>query len=121
MAFIEDDEFLKPVDGKEEFRKLAEKELDQHIDRDIHRILSLSLHELKAYVQYELKTSETMSKRDFWRFIGNPVYRMLERSVLEDCRRSEEYKKKLHEKIDGLINEIRTDKALLKEKEIGRS
>lgn len=49
MAIIENDEFLKPADGKEEFRKLTEKELEQHVDRDIWRILSLNLHELKAY------------------------------------------------------------------------
>jgi hypothetical protein len=54
---------------------------------------------------------------DFWRFVGNPMYRMLERSILEDCRHSEEYKKKLFEKIEGLITETRPDKALLEERE----
>ena len=117
MAIIENDEFLKPFDAKEEYRKLTEKELEQHVDRDIHRILSLNLHELKAYVQYELKTTETMSNRDFWKFVGNPMYRMLERSVLEDCRHSEEYKKKLFERIEVLANEIRPDKELLRERE----
>ena len=107
MAIIEDNEFLKPVHAGEEYRKLTEKELDQHVDNDIRRILSLCLHELKAYVQYELKTSETMINRDFWRFVGNPMYRMLERSILEDCRHNEEYKKKLFEKIEGLICESR--------------
>lgn len=48
------------------------------------------------------------------------MYRMLERSVLEDCRRSEAYKKKLFEKIEGLISEIRPDKALFKEREESR-
>lgn len=117
MAIIQNNEFLKPVDAGEEYRKLTEKELDQHVDNDIHRILSLYLHELKAYVQYELKTSETMTNRDFWRFVGNPMYRMLERSILEDCRHSEEYKKKLFEKGEGLISETRPDKALLEERE----
>jgi hypothetical protein len=112
MKIIEDDEFLKPFDAKEEYRKLTEKELEQHVDHDIHRILSINLHELKTYVQYELKTSENMSNRDFWKFVGNPMYRLLERSVLEDCRHSEEYKKKLFEKIDSLTNEIRPDKDL---------
>jgi len=116
MAIIEDDEFSKPFDAKEEYRKLTEKELEQHVDGDIHRIMSLNLHELKTYVEYELKTSETMSNRDFWKFVGNPMYRMLERSVLEDCRHSKEYKKKLFERIDSLINEIRPDKALLEER-----
>jgi DNA-binding HxlR family transcriptional regulator len=117
MEILEDHEVLRPVDGKEEFRKLTEKELDQHVDSDIRGILSLNLHELKAYVQYELKTSETMSNRDFWRFVGNPMYRMLERSVLEHCRCSEQYKDKLFEKIDSLVSEIRPDKALLNERE----
>ena len=117
MAIMENDEFLKPVDLREEFRKLTEKELEQHVDRDICGILSLNLHELRAYIQYELKTNETMSNRDFWKFVGNPMYRMLERSVLEDCRHSERYKRKLFEKIEGLISEIRPDKALLKERE----
>lgn len=117
MAIIENDEFFKPVDVEEEYRKLTEKELDQHVDNDIRRILSLYLHELKAYVQYELKTSETMTNRDFWKFVGNPMYRMLEGSISEDCRHSEEYKKKLFEKIEGLIHETRPDKALLEERE----
>jgi DNA-binding HxlR family transcriptional regulator len=118
MAIIEkSDEFSIKVDVEEEFRKLTEKELEQHVDRDICRILSLNLHELKSYVQYELKTDETMSNRDFWKFVGNPTYRMLERSVLEDCRHSERYKRKLFEKIEDLISQIRPDKALLKERE----
>jgi mRNA-degrading endonuclease HigB of HigAB toxin-antitoxin module len=95
MAIIENHEFLKPADVKEKYRKPTEKELEQHVDHDIHRILSPNFHELKAHIQYELKTTETMSNRDFWKFASNPMYIMLERSVLEDRRHSEEYKKKL--------------------------
>jgi DNA-binding HxlR family transcriptional regulator len=117
MQIIEDHEFLKPIDVKEEYRKLTEKDLDQHVDNDIRGILSLYLHELEAYVQYELKTSETMTNRDFWKFVGNPMYRMFERSILEDCRYSDRYKLKLFERIEGLMSETRLDKALLKERE----
>ena len=39
----------------------------------------------------------------FWKFVGNPSYRMQEKSIVEGCRASEVYKKKLFEKIDLLI------------------
>ena len=115
MKIIENMEGLRPYGPKERYRKLTEKELEQHIDHEIKSILSLNLHELKTYIQYELKTTETMSNRDFWKFVGNPISRLLERSVLEDCRGSEEYKKKLFEKLDILINELKGDKEPLNE------
>jgi len=49
----------------------------------------------------------------FWNFVGNPLYRMLEKGIAEDCR-SEKYRKRLFEKIDALINELRPDKELLR-------
>jgi DNA-binding HxlR family transcriptional regulator len=116
MSILEDNGLSQPFDAEVEYRKLTEKELDQRVDNDMRRILSLYLHELQAYVQYELKTSENMTNRDFWIFIGNPMYRMLERSILEDCRHSERYKGKLFGKIETLISETRPDKALLEER-----
>jgi hypothetical protein len=41
---------------------------------------------------------------------------MHEKSIVEKCRDSDEYKKKLFEKIDLLINELRSDKELLRQK-----
>ena len=43
--------------------------------------------------------------------------RMLEKSIVEDCRNSEKYRKRLFEKIDVLINLLRPDKELLRERE----
>ena len=54
----------------------------------------------------------------FWNFVGNPLYRMLEKSIEESCRHSEKYRKELFEKIDARINELRSDKELLKERKI---
>jgi hypothetical protein len=42
---------------------------------------------------------------------------MLEKCLVEDCRKSKEYQNKLFEKMDVLINELRPDKELLKERE----
>lgn len=49
--------------------------------------------------------------------MGNLLYRMLEKSIAENCRNSEKYQKKLFEKIDTLINELRPDKEILRERE----
>jgi len=78
--------------------------------------LTNNLFELKTLINYDLKLNKPESDAAFWNFVGNPLYRMIERGIVENCR-SDEYRKKLFEKIDALINELRPDKKLLREKE----
>lgn len=103
-------------DLREYYKKLPETELDKIVDRDLNTTLALSLHELKNLIQYDLKIDKEESDADFWNFVGNPLYRMHERSIAENCRESDEYRKKLFDKIDMLINKFRSDKELLKKR-----
>jgi DNA-binding HxlR family transcriptional regulator len=108
--------FLKPFDAKEYYRKLSEKQLDEAIDKDLNWVLAQNLFELGTFIIYDLRLDKPQSDAVFWNFVGNPLYRMLERSIVENCR-SKEYRKKFFEKIDVLIKELRPDKELLKERE----
>jgi DNA-binding HxlR family transcriptional regulator len=108
---------LKPFDAKEFYRKLSEKQLEEVIDKDLKRVLAQNLFELGTFIIYDLKLDKPVSDAVFWNFVGNPLYRMLERGIVEDCRNSKEYRKKLFEKMDALINELRPDKELLRERE----
>jgi DNA-binding HxlR family transcriptional regulator len=108
---------LKPFDPREFYGRLSEKELDEAIDKHLNTVLTQNLFELKTFIEYDLKLDKPVSDAIFWNFVGNPLYRMLERGIVGDCRRSERYRKKLFEKVDALINELRPDKELLRERE----
>ena len=53
---------------------------------------------------------------DFWNFVGNPLYRRHEKATVEKCRYNDEYRKTLFDKIDMLINELGSDKKLLRKR-----
>jgi DNA-binding HxlR family transcriptional regulator len=108
---------LKQFDVKKYYNRLSEKQIEEMINKDLNTVLSQNLFELMTFISYDLKLDRPESHAVFWNFVGNPLYRMLERSIVETCRHSEEYRKKLFEKIDALINELRPDKELLKERE----
>jgi len=75
----------------------------------------------KAFIEYDLKVEKFQGNADFWNFIGNPIYRNSEKSIAERCRASEEYRKLLFEKIDLLVNCLRSDRELLrKRRETGK-
>jgi DNA-binding HxlR family transcriptional regulator len=108
---------LKPVDTRDFVSKLSQTQLNEKIDKDLNWVLTQNLVELKTFINYDLKLSKPESHAVFWNFVGNPLYRMLERIIVEDCRHSEEYRKKLFEKIDDLISKLRPDKDTIKERE----
>lgn len=100
----------KPFDAKEFYDKMSEQALEREIERDIQEALLGNLYELKAIVGYDLeldsKDFKKESDADFWKFIGNPLYRLFEKSVAENCRISERYRKKFFEKIDSRIGKL---------------
>jgi DNA-binding HxlR family transcriptional regulator len=108
---------LLQFDTKEYYGKLSEKQLDERIDKDLNRVLTQNLFELKTFIKYDLRLDKPERDAVFWKFVGNPLYRMLERFIVEDCRNSEKYRKKLFEKIDLLINLLRPDRELLRERQ----
>jgi len=101
-------------DMKTYYKNMTEKQLDQETDHDLDDTLALSLFELKTMIGYDLKIDKHESDADFWKFIGNPLYRIHERRIAEKCRESDEYKQKLFEKMETLIEELRSDKSLRK-------
>ena len=91
------------VSVNEYYSKMTEEQLRKEIDRELNFSYGLFLHELKNFIQYDLKLDKTESDADFWKLVGNPMYRLYERSVVENCRESEKYKEKLFEEINFII------------------
>jgi DNA-binding HxlR family transcriptional regulator len=110
---------LRPLKFSREdlFKKLSDQEIDDKTVKDLADIITRSLYELKSVINFDLEISKYESDEAFWKFVGNPAYRMQEKSIVEDCRSSEEYKKRLFKKIDLLINELRSDKELFRKRE----
>ncbi len=44
-------------------------------------------------IKYDLKMDKDESNAAFWKFIGNPLYRMHEKAIAGKCRDSERYRK----------------------------
>jgi hypothetical protein len=107
---------LITFDEKEFYNKLSERELDEVIDKDLNRVLTQNLFELKTFIDYDLKLDRPERDAVFWKIVGDPIYRILEKGIVENCRNSEKYQKTLFEKIDALINELRPDKELIRER-----
>jgi DNA-binding HxlR family transcriptional regulator len=107
----------RPFYAKDYYDKLSEKELIEKVDKDVNRVLAHNLFELKTFIDYDLKLDRSESDVVFWNFVGNPLYRISEKRIVEDCRSSEQYREKLFEKIGIQISELRPDKKLLKERE----
>lgn len=103
---------LRPIrlDMKEYYNKMTEKQLDQETGSDLKNALALNLFELKTMIDYDLKIDKHESDADFWKFIGNPLCRMYERSVAEKCRKSDKYRKQLFKQMDTLIDQLRHNK-----------
>jgi DNA-binding HxlR family transcriptional regulator len=99
-------------DVKEFYNKMTDEQLRREIDRELNFTYALNLHELKNFIQYDLKLDKTESDADFWKLVGNPMYRMRERSIVEHCRKSERYRKKLFEEIDFIIGVAKHSKYL---------
>ena len=104
------------IDREDFIKELSEQELDEETDRDLHNVLSLNLWELKLSIQYDLQLKDGESDQAFFTFLANPMYRIHEKEAAEKCRNSEEYKRVLFDKIDLLINNIRSDRELLRKR-----
>jgi DNA-binding HxlR family transcriptional regulator len=111
-------ERLRPlkITGKEFYSLLTDNEVDRMAVKDLADTLSLNLHELKSFVNYDLEIGKFESDAAFWKFVGNPMYRMHEKTIVEKCRNSEKYMNSLFEKIDVFIDEFRSDKELFRKR-----
>ena len=103
-------------DEREFYGNLSKEEIDEETDRELHDILSLNLWELKLSIRYDLLFEENENDEAFWKFFANPTYRMHERDAANKCRYSNEYKILLFEKIDLLLNQLRSDRELFRKR-----
>lgn len=94
-------------DLKEYYNNMTAEQLKKEIDRELNFSYGLFLHELKNFIQYDLKLDKTESDADFWKLVGNPMYRLHEKSMVNNCRESERYKEKLFEEIDFIISMLK--------------
>lgn len=104
-------------DLKDYYSRLSAKELDEEVIKDLDGVITQNLFELRQFINYDLKLEKTQSDAEFWGLVGNPLYRMLEKSIVENCRESEIYQKALFDKIDLLIAALRPDRELFRERE----
>jgi DNA-binding Lrp family transcriptional regulator len=119
--FLDDKDLPKklrrlPIDAKEFYGRLSEKQLDGIVNKDLDGVITQNLFELKSFINYDLKLEKTQSAAEFWDLVENPLYRMLEKSIVDRCRNSEEYRKMLFERIDILIAALRPDRDIVRER-----
>lgn len=108
-------EHLRPVPIDEKyFSKLTDEQIDHWTINNLNDVFVSNLSELKMLIDYDLKIDKSESDAAFWKFVGNPLYRMLEKRIVIHCRKSVRYKEKMFEKIDLLMNELRNDKEELR-------
>ena len=99
---------------KAEYNNMTKEEIDEETDKALHDVLSLNLWELKLSIENSLQLKDKESDEAFWAFFANPLYRIHEKGEAKKCQYNEEYKKALFEKIDLLIDQLRSDKQLRK-------
>lgn len=96
------------LDEEKYYENMPEKELDREVDQDLESTCCLNLHELKNMIDYDLRVEKDESGAAFWKFIGNPLYRMHEKTIAGKCRASDRYREKLFAKINRIIDDYRT-------------
>lgn len=112
------EKWFEPFNAKKYYAKQTEKSLEQEFSLDLNQLLKVNLLELRAFVNYDLKIDEKDEKEresgdEFWRFVGNPLYRIVEKHIADKCRDSVEYRKKFFEKLEKLESLLK-EKSLLK-------
>ena len=85
------------------YAELSDNDLEKEVSRDLNRVLKANLSELKTYIKYELKIDAGVSDNEFWTFFGNPLYRMLEKIIAENCRVSIRYRTVFFEKLETVL------------------
>ena len=107
---------LLKITRKEFLDSLTETEIDRETDRDLHDIMSLNFWELKIAIDNDLLLKEGENDDSFWLYFVKPTYRIQLERASEKCRHNCEYKKALFEKIDLLINQLRSDREIYRKR-----
>lgn len=77
--------------------------------------------ELKLSIEHDLLLKGGESDQALWTFLANPLYRLHEKTAAEKCRNSDKYKEMLFKKIELLIDNIRSDRELLRKRNAKKS
>ena len=94
------------ISGKEFYASFSDERIDKMVDTDIEYLFVENLLELKELVAYELSLEEFDSDDVFWKLVGNPIYRMHEKSIAGKSRDCPHYKEKLFSKIEAMRTEF---------------
>ena len=94
------------ISGKDFYASFSSEQIDRMVNKDIELLLVQNLLELKELVAYELSLEKFDSDEVFWKLVGNPMYRMHEKSIAGKCRDSPHYKEKLFSKIVSMQTEF---------------
>jgi hypothetical protein len=105
-----------PITKEEFYNDLSVDEIDFETDRDLHDIMALNLWELRLSINDYLQLKGGENDESFWNYVVKPTYRLHLERASEKCRYNNAYRKQLFEKIDLLINQLRSDRAVLNKK-----
>lgn len=94
------------ISRKEFYASFSDERIDDLVNKDVEYLLVSSFLELKELVAYELSLEEFDSDDVFWKLVGNPMYRMLEKSIAGKSRDCPRYKEKLFGKIEAMRTEF---------------
>jgi DNA-binding HxlR family transcriptional regulator len=94
------------ISSKEFYANFSDERIDDLVNKDVEYLLVSSILELKELVAYELSLEEFDNDDVFWKLVGNPMYRMHEKSIAKKCRDCPHYKEKLFSKIEAMRTEF---------------
>ncbi|MGD6851009.1 MAG: hypothetical protein ACQCN6_03000 [Candidatus Bathyarchaeia archaeon] len=89
------------ITGEEFYASFSDKQINDLVEKDIAYLLVSNILELKENVTFDLN-HKFVSDEAFWKFVGNPMYRMLEKSIADKCRDCPRYKERLFNKIEKM-------------------
>jgi len=94
------------ITRKEFLANFSDERINDLVEKDMAYLLVSSILELKETVTFDLSRNFN-SDEAFWKLVGNPMYRMLEKSIAMKCRDSPRYKEKLFSRLNSVIQEFR--------------
>jgi DNA-binding HxlR family transcriptional regulator len=86
------------ITREELYATFSDEKINDLVEKDVEYLLVSNLLELKEVVIFDLN-HKFDSNEVFWKLIGNPMYRMLEKSIANKCRDCPRYKEKLFNKV----------------------
>jgi len=81
--------------------------LDDQMTTVLEKMILRNLRRLKTYVELELRPSKKWEKSLQLALLSNPIFRHHEGLLIAKCKEDREYGKKLLQKLDELIKEVK--------------